>query len=103
MSRALRIAPVLLVLLAASLACNLQVGGGTSGATQVPAGQRPTVEILEPVEGTTFRRGQEVLVRARATGPTGVTLVELLVNGVSVASQPPADAINPTSAEVVLD
>ncbi len=103
MSRRLRIAPVLVILLAAALACNLQVGGGSSNATQVPVGQRPTVEILEPVEGTTFRKGQEVLVKARATGPTGVTLVELLVNGVSVASQPPADAINPTSAEVVLD
>lgn len=103
MSRTLRIAPVLLMVLTAALACNLQVGGDTSDATAVPAVQRPTVEILEPAEGTTFRKGQAVAVRARATGPGGVTLVELLVNGISVASQPPADAINPTTAEVVLD
>lgn len=103
--RFLRIMPVFVIILASALACNLHVGGGktTSNNPTGPQVQRPTVEIVEPAEGTTFRVGQDVEVRARATGATGVTLVELLVNGIRVASQPPADAINPTSAEVVLD
>lgn len=91
------------VLLAAALACNLQVGGESSSGTPVPQMQRPTVEILEPAEGMIFRRGQVVSVRARATSATGVTLVELVVNGVRVASQPPAEGISPTAVEVVLD
>ncbi len=91
-------------LLLATLACNLQIGAGPSPeATPIPTVERPTVEILEPQEGATFTVGQTITVRARATSASGVTLVELLVNGVRVASQPPAEAVSPNTLDVVLD
>ncbi len=99
-----RTVPVFVILLMAALACNLEIGGGPSpAASAIPAVQRPNVEILEPAEGITVTQGQTVSVRARATSESGVTLVELLVNGIRVASQPPAEAINPTTFDVVLD
>ncbi len=100
----LRVLPVLAVLLAAALACNLQVGGsnGTSSSPTPPV-QRPLVEILEPAEGQTFSLGQVISVRARATSASGITLVELLVNDVRVSSQPPSEASSPAVLDVVLD
>jgi hypothetical protein len=99
-----RTAPVIAIvsMLLAVLACNLQIGGGTTVASETPQVQRPTVEILSPPEGATFVRGQTVSVQARATAVSGVTLVELLANGIRVASQPPSE-LNPTSVDVVLD
>ncbi|HVO70471.1 MAG TPA: CARDB domain-containing protein [Aggregatilineaceae bacterium] len=99
-----RTAPVIAIvsMLLAALACNLQIGGGTTVASVTPQVQRPTVEILAPPEGATFVRGQTVSVQARATAVSGVTLVELLANGIRVASQPPSE-LNPTSVDVVLD
>lgn len=100
-----RTVPVFVILLMAALACNLEIGGeGPSPETSpIPAVQRPTVEIIEPAEGATVSEGQTVSVRAQASSESGVTLVELLVNGIRVASQPPAEALNPTTLEVVLD
>ncbi len=91
-------------LLLATLACNLQIGAGPNAEnTPIPTVERPTVEIIEPQEGATFTVGQTITVRARASSASGVTLVELLVNGVRVASQPPAEAVSPNTLDVVLD
>jgi WD40 repeat protein len=98
-----RIGLVSLFLLAAALACNLARQSGSPTSQPVPTVERPSVEILEPAENATFTKGQTISVKARATGASGVTLVQLLVNGIPVASQPPAEAINPTSVDVVLD
>ncbi|RPI99474.1 MAG: hypothetical protein EHM39_06455, partial [Chloroflexi bacterium] len=95
------VAVVLLALLGGALACNLQVSSNNNqGQTEA---ELPTVTILEPVEGTRVNKGQDVLVKARAVSSTGVTLVELLVNGVRVDSQIPADAISLKALDVVLD
>jgi len=93
-----RTAPVIVMLiaLAAALACNLEVRGGTTpSASPVPQGQRPTVEIFEPAEGATFQQGQVVSSRR---GPLAVwrDAGRTAGHGVRVASQPPAEAINPT-------
>lgn len=95
---------VLIVLILAALACNLQIGGEQGpGGTASPPVQRPAVEILEPAQGQTFTVGQTIPVRARATSPSGVTLVELLANNVRVNSQVPAEAVGPVVVEVVMD
>lgn len=104
-TRFVRIVLVSAVLLAAALACNLQIGGPDTPPEDVvlPSIERPTVEISAPENGATFTVDQVISVRARASSASGVTLVELLVNGVTVASQPPAEALNPTTLDVVLD
>lgn len=95
---------VLIVLITTALACNLQTGDN-SDATRVPSPslERPTVEILEPLESATVIAGQPVSVKARAISQSGVTLVELRVNNLVVDSQVPAEAISPTQLEVLLD
>lgn len=99
-----RTALVIVALVLAALACNLARQSDVSPTTApIPTFERPTVTILEPAEGATFNKGQTIAVKAQATGGSGVTLVELLVNGVRVASQPPADAVSPTTLDVVLD
>ncbi len=99
-----RAAWVIVALTLAALACTLRIGGdGASGVTATPPLQRPAVELLQPAEGQTFTVGQTVSVRARATSPSGVTLVELLANNVRVKSQAPAEVLNPTVVEVVMD
>jgi WD40 repeat protein len=102
---AIVIAALVAVLSVAALACTLQIGGGSnnrSAASPIPTVDRPTVEILEPAEGARFSKGQTVTVHARAISASGVTLIELLANGVRVASQPPAE-LNQNSLDVVLD
>jgi hypothetical protein len=95
---------VLALLLFAALACNLSVGGDDSPPPAPTANvERPTVTILEPIEGARFTQGETVSVKARATSPSGITLVELLVNGIRVDSQPPAESPPPQSIDVVLD
>ncbi|NLX11965.1 MAG: hypothetical protein GXY36_20145 [Chloroflexi bacterium] len=92
------------LLVLASLACNLQRRSDTLPTLiPSPSAQRPSAEILEPAEGATVNTGQTVSVRARATGASGVTLVELRVNNLVVDSQVPAEALSPTSLDVVLD
>ncbi len=99
-----RAAWAIIALTLAALACTLQIGGeGAAGVTASPPLQRPSVEILQPAEGQTLAVGQTVSVQARATSPSGVTLVELLVNNVRVNSQRPAEALSPTVVEVVMD
>ncbi|MBI5960683.1 MAG: SH3 domain-containing protein [Chloroflexi bacterium] len=93
------IVPVVVLILLAGLACNLQVGGDNGPNSPLPTTvQRPTVEILEPTEGASFREGQDVSVRARVTGALPVTQVELLVNGIRISSQVP----NSATGEVTL-
>jgi WD40 repeat protein len=102
---AIVIAALMAVLSVAALACTLQIGGGSNNrsvASPIPTVDRPTVEILQPAEGARFSKGQTVTVRARATSSSGVTLIELLANGIRVASQPPAE-LNQSLLEVVLD
>ena len=99
-----RTALVIVALVLAAMACNLARQSDISPTTApIPTFERPAVTILEPAEGATFNKGQAIAVKAQATGASGVTLVELLVNGVRVASQPPAEAISPTTLDVVLD
>ena len=99
----LRILLVSVVLLAAAVACNLQRQTDDGRTTPSPSAERPTVEILEPAEGARVTKGQPVSVKARATGASGVTLIELRVNNTVVDSQVPAEQIAPTLLEVVLD
>ncbi|MBN1679930.1 MAG: SH3 domain-containing protein [Anaerolineae bacterium] len=98
-----RMMVVFVALLVATLACNLQRGGDEPTSVPTSNAQRPTVEILEPAEGAQVTRGQSVSVKARATGASGVTLVELRVNNLVVDSQVPAEALSPTTLEVLLD
>ncbi len=95
---------VIAVLIAAALACTLQVGGNNQrpAVSAIPTVDRPTVEIIQPADGARFSKGQTVTVSARATSSSGVTLVELLANGIRVASQPPAE-LNQTVVDVVID
>jgi WD40 repeat protein len=95
---------VIAVLVAAALACTLQIGGNNQrpAVSAIPTVDRPTVEIIQPADGARFSKGQTVTVSARATSASGVTLVELLANGIRVASQPPAE-LNQTVVDVVLD
>ncbi len=91
-------------LFAAALACNLEIGGEQPDEiAALPTLERPTVEFLTPEEGKTFTVDQAISVAARATSASGVTLVELLVNDVPVDSQPPADELNPTTLDVVME
>ena len=99
----LRILLVSAALLIAASACNLQRQTDSGPATASPSAERPTVEILEPAEGASVSKGLPVSVKARATGASGVTLIELRVNNTVVDSQVPAEQIAPTSLEVVLD
>lgn len=99
----LRILLVSAALFAATAACNLQRQTDETRTTASPSAERPTVEILEPAEGASVSKSQPVSVKARATGASGVTLVELRVNNTVVDSQVPAEQIAPTTLEVVLD
>lgn len=105
-----RLAPRLLLvsvaLLVAALACNLAIGVDSSSpddAVALPTLESPTVQIFQPQEGATFPLGQVVTVGVRATSASGVTLIELLVNGVLVDSQTPAEVVNPNTLDVVLE
>jgi hypothetical protein len=99
-----RIVPgVLIVLLLAALACNLTFSDNTTPLPPTPVVELPTVTILEPIEGARFTQGETVPVKARATSSTGIALVELLVNGIRVDSQPPAEGTTPQAIDVVLD
>ena len=99
-----RIIPgVLIVLLLAALACNLTLSDDSSPSSPPTLiVELPTVMILEPIEGARFTQGETVSVKARASSNAGITLVELLVNGIRVDSQPP-DGLPPLSIDVVLD
>ncbi len=94
------VAVVVLALLGGALACNLRVNPDKQAQNEA---ELPNVTILDPAEGTRVNKGQDVLVKARAVSSTGVTLVELLVNGVRVDSQIPADALSLKALDVVLD
>ncbi|WP_119067547.1 CARDB domain-containing protein [Aggregatilinea lenta] len=99
----LRILLVSLALFAAATACNLQRQSDDVRTTPSPSAERPTVEILEPAAGASVTKGLPVSVKARATGGSGVTLIELRVNNTVVDSQVPAEQIAPTTLDVVLD
>jgi len=92
-------------LILAAVACTLQIGDDNARPTipVQPTVERPSVQIISPPDGSTVTKGQRVSVQARAQSASGVTLIELLVNDVRVASQPPAEAINPTTLDAVLD
>ncbi|MBN1679662.1 MAG: SH3 domain-containing protein [Anaerolineae bacterium] len=104
-TRFVRILLAGVVLLMAALACNLEIGGDGTAQDDVdlPDMERPVVEILDLENGATFTIDELISVHARATSASGVTLVELLVNGVTVDSQPPAESLNPTTLDAVLD
>ena len=67
-------AVVVLLLASIILACSLPGGGQ-------PAASKPTIIISAPLTGTRVDVGQVVSVESTATDATGVTKVELWVNG----------------------
>lgn len=95
---------VIMALLGAALACNLAIGQDDARPTAVPEPtvERPTVEIIQPVEGARFVRGQTVTVQARATSASGVSLIRLEANGVTVTEQRP-DSLDRVEFEVLMD
>ncbi|MBN1201717.1 MAG: hypothetical protein JXJ20_07675 [Anaerolineae bacterium] len=97
-----RLMLVVAVVILAALACNLERKSGED-TTPTPSAQRPIVEIIEPAEGASVAPGQNVSVRARATGASGITLIELRANNLVVDSQVPAEEISPNALEVLLD
>lgn len=52
-------------------------GADTPTPTEVPSTARPTVSILSPANETTISLGETVTIEFVATGPTGLTLIEL--------------------------
>jgi hypothetical protein len=78
-----RKALILITVLLALSACNLQRGPRESLATFTPIGNasgKPLVTISSPQDGDEVAVGDEVIVSANATDGVGVTRVELLAN-----------------------
>lgn len=79
-----RLLVALLMLAAASLACNLlelRAGPPTPLLTPTSAFGAPAVLISSPADGSEVVRGQEVLIQSTSTDAIGVTRVELRVDG----------------------
>ncbi len=70
-----KLALVLSVLAASVTACNL-------------ATTKPTVIISAPPSGSQFRDGEEIAIQSTSTDSAGVTLVELIVDGAVVRTDP---------------
>ncbi len=75
---------ILVVLLLASLACNLPLGRGEETTPTAPAADKPVVTITAPPSGAEVQVGQEVAVQSTATDTMGVVGVELQANGTRV-------------------
>jgi len=75
----------LIPLILAVLACNLPSGDiGTGGSSAAPL-----VGIVTPTEGTVFQLGDEIAVTSTTIDPTGITKLELQINGQTVRSDTP--------------
>lgn len=58
----------------------------------MPTATKPTIVIVSPPSGSQFRDGESIGIQSSATDPTGVTRVELLVDGRSVRVDSPPSA-----------
>jgi len=65
------------------------VGGGGTGGTL----GGPQVEITSPLAGSTVRANTLVRVGVRASDPTGLQQLNVVLSGITPAPQPPADTI----------
>ncbi len=78
------LAPVLLGALLGTLACDVaSLVGGAGG------GSKPTVVIQSPANGAQFREGEEIAVQSTARDASGITRVELSVDGAAVRTDTP--------------
>ncbi len=68
---------------------------GQSGASM------PTVIIVSPPHGTTFNAGETIGVQSSAADPTGISRVELLVDGVVVKQDAPPNLPAPVQFTIV--
>ncbi len=96
---------VVILLLAAGLACTLTDSGEDATPVSNPIGpNKPTVTISQPTSGQAFQVGDKITVQAQAndTG-SGVTRVELRVNNVIVDSQTSENPTGEPTLTVLLD
>ncbi len=78
-------ATFLIPLILAAFACNLPSGDiGTGGSSAAPL-----VGIVTPTEGTVFQLGDEIAVTSTTIDPTGITKLELQINGQTVRADTP--------------
>ncbi|GAB4467634.1 MAG: hypothetical protein Kow00124_00770 [Anaerolineae bacterium] len=76
---------ILMVVLLATLACNLPLGGGEEITPTAPAAaDKPVVTIAAPPSGAEVQVGQEVAVQSTTTDTLGVVGIELQANGTRV-------------------
>ncbi len=80
------LAPVLLTAMLGVLACDVSsLIGGISGGSS----SKPTVVVQSPANGAQFREGEEIAVQSTARDPSGITRVELSVDGAAVRTDTP--------------
>ncbi len=73
----------------------LMVGAAVLAGCSLLAGTKPTVVISSPPSGSTYTEGDNVAVQSTSTDSTGVTRVELTVDGAIVRNDtPPASQTN---------
>ncbi|NJL95675.1 MAG: hypothetical protein HC915_19065 [Anaerolineae bacterium] len=95
---------MLCVLLLATLACTLTTSESNPTPVVSGGGGRPSVRVLQPQGGASFRVGQTVTVQAQAEDSSGgVSRVELRVNNVIVDSQTSEAPGGERSLTVLLD
>ncbi len=82
--RALRSFRFFLLLLAfGALACDMSDVAALFGG-----GGKPTVVIISPPSGSQYQEGQDVAIQSTSTDSTGIVRVELLVDGITVRTDP---------------
>ncbi len=88
-------------------ACNLGINETPEPIeTETPdsnSAEPPTVSIISPREGSEFVVGDDVLVSANASHPSGVTRIQLLANGQIVKTISSPSLNGDTSMSAVLD
>ncbi len=89
------LAPMLVLVALATLACDLPVIGGLSTPS------KPQVVIQSPASNMEFREGDEIAVQSLATDASGITRVELSVDGANVETSAPPIAQGQSSFTVL--
>lgn len=80
-----RFATFLIFLILAAFACNLPGGGIVPGGSSAA----PLIRIDTPTEGTVYQVGDEIAVTSTTIDSTGITKLELQINGQTVRSDTP--------------
>jgi len=86
-----RASPVLPVVLGLLLAGVVILGALVGTLLIISRGGKPTVTIQSPISGAQITMGNEVILRAMATGARNITSLELSVDGLVVASATSTD------------